>query len=143
MTTGIKNSVALGMIALAGGLVTGNTAFAANLSVDPAAADTIASADITAPKVQKPAEFRYPHRALSNDLEGWAVLEFDIDEAGEISDLEIIDSSNKGLFAKHAMAIVEKSDFSPARRAGNAIPVNDFRIRVRYELRDADPDLKE
>jgi len=137
MKTEIKYSKALGMIALAGGLFVGQTA-SANSVAEANAAEALSASDVVAPTLREAAEYKYPRKALSKAREGWAVIEIDVDEAGEISDLEIIDSSNKRLFAQHAKAIVESSDFEPAMQDGAPISLNDYRIRVRYRLVDAE-----
>ena len=64
---------------------------------------------------------KYPRRAERLGAEGYVSVAFDVDEAGEVVDLRIIDSKPKILFDKAAITYFKKMRFEPATLEG--IPV--------------------
>lgn len=70
------------------------------------------------------------------EVQGFVVLELDIDPAGQVTDSRILDA---GLDAAHAQAIAELArhiEFAPARRDGQAVA---GRMIIRFEYRPAEP----
>ena len=61
---------------------------------------------------------KYPRRAERLGAEGYVSVAFDVDEAGEVVDLRIIDSKPRILFDKAALTYVKKMRLDPATLEG-------------------------
>ena len=85
----------------------------------------IAGTTSSGEKVQVPIAsakpLKYPRRAERLGAEGYVSVAFDVDEAGEVVDLRIIDSKPKILFDKAALTYFKKMRFDPATLEG--VPV--------------------
>lgn len=70
--------------------------------------------------------FRYPDEAVSNDIQGNIVVQFQIDEEGNVSDIKPISGPKKGGLREEAIRIIKISGkWEPAIR--NNIKVKSIR----------------
>jgi len=63
----------------------------------------------------------YPAAALRDGVEGWVEISFTITEAGTVSDIEVVDSSPRGVFESAATEAVASWRYKP--RIANGQPV--------------------
>lgn len=85
------------------------------------------------PEFTYKAPLRYPEQAKSQNIEGTVIIEVDIDEKGKIKDIRIIKKAGFG-FDEAALEMIRTSRFTPAKSAGENIPVRmQFTINFRLE----------
>lgn len=65
----------------------------------------------------------YPWRARSRGIEGYSVVEYEIDSQGEVRDAVIVDSSPGSVFDRSALRAIEQYRFKPPRRNGETVSV--------------------
>jgi protein TonB len=75
----------------------------------------------------------YPQRALEQELEGHAVLDFTVTERGSVRDIVVVDSSNS-LFGSAARDAVSMFLYEPQFVDGVAVAVSNIRIRIDFEI---------
>lgn len=63
----------------------------------------------------------YPSQARENQIEGFVVLKLKINQSGELSDHQILQSEPKGYFEKAAVAAVQKWSFKPAIKGNSTV----------------------
>jgi TonB family protein len=64
----------------------------------------------------------YPPAALRDRVEGWVELNFTITETGAVRDIEVVDSSPRGVFESAAMEALGSWRFKPRIANGQATP---------------------
>ena len=77
---------------------------------------------------------KYPRRAQRNGIEGFVVLNFDIDETGGIVDLRVVESKPRLVFDKVATRYVKKWRFVPPAIDGTPVYVSDISMRIPFRL---------
>ena len=77
----------------------------------------------------------YPHSAIRNGIEGTVVVEFTVTRNGEVSDIRVIESSNR-IFEAAAIAAVAKSRYQPRIVDGVAVDVRGVRTELAFRLED-------
>ena len=137
-TLNITRSTSIATLILSG-LVMASPASASKLPESSSVA--VGSFDLVEPET-KPVlvaseSDRYPYPALFEDKEGWAIVSLDIDETGKVSSVKLVDSSDRKLFAHHAMKTARNKVFLPATKDGKPSPVADYRVRVSYKLAES------
>lgn len=75
----------------------------------------------------------YPVKRLRAEEEGYAVATFTISETGKVTDIRR-EVASHGAFYAHLRAALERWQFTPAKRAGEAVSVN-CRYRQEYFIR--------
>jgi len=90
----------------------------------------------TAPLVVETAEIQYPNRAIDKGLDGWVIVEIDIDENGMPYNAEIVRSEASPLLHQPAMKALKKYRFIPATLNGKAVGIEGKRYKITYELRE-------
>lgn len=75
----------------------------------------------------------YPKAALSSGLCGWAVVQFDVNESGAITNANILESSH-GVFERNSIKSVLKDRYKPMTEAGKPVSVIGKQIKITYEL---------
>jgi len=75
---------------------------------------------------------QYPERARKLNIQGFVLLEADIDERGKLLTLRVRQGLERGL-DDAALASVKRWRFQPATLAGRAVPSTRL-IRIRFEL---------
>jgi periplasmic protein TonB len=63
----------------------------------------------------------YPPAALRDGVEGWVELNFTITETGAVRDIEVVDSTPRGVFESAAMEALASWRYKP--RIANGVPV--------------------
>lgn len=63
----------------------------------------------------------YPSNARENQIEGFVILKLKINQSGELSDHQILQSEPKGYFEKAAVAAVQKWSFKPAVKGNSTV----------------------
>ena len=91
-------------------------------------------------RMTKEAPPQYPTQAALAGIAGWALVGFDITEAGEVAvgSARIVDAEPADIFDRSAIRATEKFEFEPRLRNGRAIPVEGVEYLFRYELEDGD-----
>ena len=56
---------------------------------------------------------RYPHRALSKGIEGWATVRFDINKFGYTENQSVIESNPEGYFERAAIEAAKRWKYQP------------------------------
>lgn len=77
----------------------------------------------------------YPQAAIRNGIEGYVVVEFTVTRSGDVSDIRVVESSNR-LFESAAIAAVAKSRYQPRIVDGVAIDVRGVRTQLEFQLED-------
>lgn len=76
----------------------------------------------------------YPPDSMSRGSEGWAEVEFDVSEQGEVENIRAVDSSQKS-FEAPTVASVLQWRYTPRFEAGIPVAARDVSTIVRYKLR--------
>lgn len=79
-------------------------------------------------------DLQYPRRAQRNGIQGFVVLNFDIDETGGIVDLRVVESKPRLVFDKVATRYVKKWRFVPPTIDGTPVYVSDISMRIPFRL---------
>lgn len=77
---------------------------------------------------------QYPRRALINNIEGWAVVEFTVTPQGTVRDPKVVDEEPKGVFGDVAINAVLKFRYKPRIVNGEAISVSGVRNKITFRL---------
>lgn len=79
-------------------------------------------------------DLEYPRRAQRNGIQGFVVLNFDIDETGGIVDLRVVESKPRLVFDKVATRYVKSWRFVPPEIDGTPVYVSDISMRIPFRL---------
>jgi TonB family protein len=77
----------------------------------------------------------YPPEARAEGVEGFAVVRYDVDEAGRVVNARVVDSSPQGVFDQSALRAVTSWKFRPAERAGEPQSVNGLESRLDFRVK--------
>ncbi|MDN3651311.1 energy transducer TonB [Thalassotalea ponticola] len=77
---------------------------------------------------------RYPIDAAQQGVQGWVVLSFDINEAGGVDNVQIIDSSPKRIFDKAAKQALRKWKYRAKVVDGKTIAQRGMSIQLDFKL---------
>lgn len=113
-------------------LILANTALA---NVPPPPAKKTES-KINAAQPIKRVEPTYPASAISENQEGYVVMEFDITETGTTANIKVIDSSPKGVFDDSAMTALKEWHYKPRIQGGQALRQTGLLVQLDYKLGD-------
>lgn len=87
-----------------------------------------------APKQLKTVRPSYPYYAWRHQIEGYVTFAFDVDSAGKVSEMRIVQSEPRGLFEPYVIAAVSQWRYEPNR------PTKNLPMTIRFRLsRNADP----
>jgi protein TonB len=95
---------------------------------------TTASGETVRVKIVSQPGLKYPRRAQRNGIEGFVVLNFDIDETGGVVDLRVADSKPRLVFDKVATRYIKKWRFAPPAIDGTPVYVGDISMRIPFRL---------
>jgi protein TonB len=90
---------------------------------------------VTEPRPIAPVRIGYPELARKRGVQGTAVLEVAVDEAGAVTKVLVVQSSGSALLDEAARSAFAAARFEPARRGPAAIPFT-FRQPVRFVLHE-------
>ena len=79
-------------------------------------------------------EPQYPRKAAMRGLEGWVVLEFDINEKGGVSNVKVLDTSTRRVFEKAAKNALRKWRFKPKVIDGKAVAQRKQKVNLEFKL---------
>lgn len=106
-----------------------------------------ALADIAVPTVdvkgmlpQRMAIPVYPRRAIDRGVEGLVIVQFNIDEYGEINDPKIIVSQPKKIFDRAVLKALKKSKYRPMEIEGQAITIKNVTETYYFKLYESAAD---
>lgn len=77
---------------------------------------------------------KYPISAAKKKQEGWVRLSYVVDEAGNVKDVLLHDSSGIRAFEREAIKAVKKWQFSPATRDGKPVEQCDSMVQLDFKL---------
>lgn len=108
------------------------------LSVDALAYDAETKSAKAQPALDAPAiavrvNPRYPRAAAEDKIEGHVAMRFLVSTDGSVKDIEVIESSPKGLFEDEAIEAMKQWRFNPGRMEGEAVPMKAVQV-IRFEL---------
>jgi protein TonB len=104
------------------------------LSVTPVSAGEMASG-ISAPSPVKRESPAYPRGAQKRGIEGWVLLEYTVDENGDVTSPRVIDSSPPGVFDSAALEALMEWKYAPAKMGATAVATPGLRIKLTFALR--------
>lgn len=79
-------------------------------------------------------EPRYPAKALRLGKQGYVVLSFDINEAGKVANIQIIEAKPKRLFERDAKRALKKWKYKPMMVNGQAVKQLGQKVRLDFKL---------
>lgn len=112
------------------------TLFMANtvLANAPQAEMKKASAKINEAWPVKRIEPSYPEKAIEENIEGFVVIEFDITETGTTDNIQVVQSSPKGVFDKNALMAFKQWEFKPAVTNGKGVRQQGLLVQLDFKL---------
>ena len=78
----------------------------------------------------------YPRKALRKGIEGYVIIQFDIDTDGAVLDPYVIDSEPAGIFDRAAIKAVRKWLYDTPSYNGVSVKVNNVQVKVSFILAD-------
>ncbi len=78
---------------------------------------------------------QYPREAWTNRIEGHVILEFNINDVGQVENIRLIESTNP-VFTTNSMEALSRFRYTPARKDGQAVPVKQQREQFRFRIPD-------
>lgn len=94
---------------------------------------TAQSGDMTAIPLYR-AEPRYPSKALRLRKQGYVLLSFDINEAGRVNNIEVLEAAPKHLFEKAARQALKKWKYKPMLIDGKPVTQTGQKIRLDFKM---------
>lgn len=80
------------------------------------------------------AQPNYPITAASQGIEGWVLLQYDVDTSGTLSNINVLDAQPRRTFDKEAVAALKKWKFRPAMDNGQPISVKGQTVKIEFNL---------
>lgn len=80
------------------------------------------------------AQPNYPINAASQGIEGWVLLQYDVDTSGTLSNINVLDAQPRRTFDKEAVAALKKWKFRPAMDNGQPISVKGQTVKIEFNL---------
>ncbi len=78
----------------------------------------------------------YPKRALERGLDGWVVIEFDVNEAGLVENAHVVSARPRLIFDQSALAAVKRFRYAPRIVDGQAVVVEGVRQKISFRLEE-------
>lgn len=100
-----------------------------NPAPHPAAPAAIAAS--TSPVLKRRVEPYYPDDARRTRRQGWVDVRFTVEADGSVSHAGVIGAEPRNVFDRSALTAVERWQFTPGTRDGNAVPME---VRQRIEF---------
>ncbi|MBL4836655.1 MAG: TonB family protein [Kordiimonadaceae bacterium] len=76
----------------------------------------------------------YPSRALSLNIEGWVILQFDIDQYGTVVNPIVLEAEPAGIFNKAAVKALRRFKYKPAVIDGQPKPSYGIQLRMAFNI---------
>jgi len=77
----------------------------------------------------------YPREAWTNRIEGYVLLEFNINAAGQVENIRLVESTNP-VFVTATIDALSRFRYTPARQNGEAVAVKKRREMFRFQIPD-------
>ena len=78
---------------------------------------------------------QYPYAARSRLIEGQVDLQFTVTAQGRVEGAIVLEAQPRNVFEEAALAAVGRWRFTPALRAGRAVPAR-LQVRISFTLED-------
>lgn len=78
----------------------------------------------------------YPTRAASNGIEGYAIVQFDVNENGTVINAHILGAEPVGMFERASLRAIERWRYQPRLINGKAVPMRGLQTRFSFNLRE-------
>ena len=79
-------------------------------------------------------EPEYPEKALKENIEGYVILEFDVDTTGSVDNVSVIESDPPDVFDKSAVSAARQFKYTPKYVNGQPVRVKGVINRIFYEI---------
>ena len=76
----------------------------------------------------------YPRRAIHGLKEGYTVVGFSVDEAGQVFNAEILDSYPAGVFDRVSLKAINKFRYKPRELGGKTVVTHNQRYKFTFKL---------
>ena len=80
----------------------------------------------------------YPAAAKAQNIEGYVVVQYDVNIQGQVVNAQVVESHPKNIFDMAAIKAVSSWKFNAPRMAGKAVPAENIRSRVQFKLGESD-----
>jgi len=111
------------------------SAFTANIALANFSNTPVEASKINDANPVKRVEPLYPQNAVTNELEGSVVLQFDITESGTTDNISIINSTPEGVFDDSARNALSQWEYKPRIQGGKAQRQSGLLVQLDYKLR--------
>ncbi len=78
----------------------------------------------------------YPVDALTQGIEGWVKLTFDVDAAGFAKKIKVVSASHRKIFDREAKQALKKWKFKPGKRDGINTGLDNQSVTMQFNLTD-------
>ena len=79
-------------------------------------------------------EPRYPEKAIQDNLQGFVLLEFDIDEEGATDNITVVRSKPGDVFDDSAITALKQWQYKPAQKDGKRLRQHGLLVQLDYKL---------
>lgn len=80
---------------------------------------------------------KYPRAALVSGIEGWILMQIDINEKGEVENIRVIDGVERNMFQAEARRAVEQWKYKPyVDQKGNPVRKDNRQVRIDFKLNE-------
>lgn len=79
---------------------------------------------------------QYPTRAAERGIEGFVIVEFDVNETGAVVDPEVLVSVPDGVFDRASLRALERWRYQPKFIDGKAVPMRGLQTKFSFNLRE-------
>ena len=80
------------------------------------------------------AQPNYPIGPASQGIEGWVLLQYDVDTSGTLSNIKVMDSQPRRTFDREAVTALKKWKFRPAMDNGQPMSVKGQTVKIEFNL---------
>ena len=82
-------------------------------------------------------EPEYPEQALLDNIEGYVIVRFDINETGSVENPEVMEAKPPKVFDQSALSATKQFSYSPQYVEGKPIRTENAHVRIVYEIAGA------
>lgn len=93
-----------------------------------------APAAVTPPTPAKREMPTYPRGAEKRGIEGWVVIEFTVDERGDVVAPRVVEASPPGVFDSAALEAITSWKYKPAMVGRTAIAAPNQRVKLDFKI---------
>ena len=79
-------------------------------------------------------EPQYPRKAAMQGLEGWVLLEFDVNHSGSVENVKVIDAKPRRVFNSSARRALLKWKYKPKISDGKAERQSGLKVKLQFKL---------